>query len=126
MGVRENEVTDSVLNALAPLGVKLHRVQTGEWWACSGKNSMLYRMKGAREGVADYCGWRKVRITPEMVGLDIAQFVGVEMKSKTGKAGDAQLKFGEAVRSDGGICGVCKSPEQALQLFEQAQRALGK
>jgi len=118
MGKQESESTDNILNALAPLGVKLHRVQAGEWWACNHPGGKLYRMQGARAGVADFCGWRSIVITQQMVGQKIAQFVGIEMKTKTGKAHEAQLNFGDTVRRDGGVCGVCRTPEEALKLLE--------
>ena len=119
MGVAETEASDKILNALAKLNIKLHRVQAGEWWACSHPGDKLYRMKGAQAGVSDYCGWRSIVITPEMVGKRVAQFVGIEMKTKTGKAREAQLNFGEAVRRDGGIAGVCRDATEATQLFKE-------
>lgn len=119
MGIAETEASDNVLNALAPLQVKVFRVQAGSWWACTAPGGKLYRMQGAREGVADYCGWRSIIITPEMVGRKMAQFVAIECKSKTGKAREAQLRFGEAVRRDGGIAGVCRDATEAEALFRE-------
>lgn len=121
MGKQESENTDFILNAVAPLGIKLFRVQSGSWWASTNQSGMLYRMHGARAGTSDYCGWRKVIITQEMIGKPIAQFVGIEMKTSKGKEGDAQAAFRKIVTDDGGLCAVCKSPEDALTLLGAKQ-----
>lgn len=43
-------------------------------------------------------------------------FVSVEVKTKTGRATDAQLRFVDAVRSKGGRSGIARSPEDAVAI----------
>jgi hypothetical protein len=119
MGRKESESTDNILNAIASTGVKLFRVQSGQWWACTHPGGQLYRMKGATAGTSDFCGWRKVRITQDMVGRDMAQFVGLEMKTATGNERESQERFRTVLTNDGGVCGVCRTPDDALKLLKE-------
>lgn len=45
------------------------------------------------------------------------RFLAVEIKTPTGKATPEQLRFIEAVRARGGIAGIARSPEEALDLL---------
>lgn len=72
------------------------------------------------KGTSDLCGWTKVKITQEMVGLDVAVFTAIETKkSKNGKASTEQLNFVDQVISSGGIAGVASSPKEALSIIDQ-------
>ena len=45
------------------------------------------------------------------------QFLAVEIKTAKGKATPEQLRFIEAVRARGGIAGIARSPQDALDLL---------
>lgn len=65
---------------------------------------------GLCEGSSDVIGWKPTIITPEMVGGSVAVFTAAEVKLK-GRATDKQLKFVNAVKKDGGIGVIARSPE---------------
>lgn len=45
------------------------------------------------------------------------QFLAVEVKTKTGRASKEQTQFIKAVRAAGGIAGIARSPQEALELI---------
>jgi len=60
-------------------------------------------------GGSDLIGWRSVKITPEMVGQDVAQFVAVECKTpEYNKASPKQKLFLAAVVRNGGAAMIAR------------------
>ena len=53
-------------------------------------------------------GWRKVNIEMKHVGTSIAQFVALECKRFGEKPTVMQERFLDAVRRDGGACGIVR------------------
>lgn len=53
-------------------------------------------------GSSDLIGLKAVKITPEMVGTEIAVFVAIEVKLPNGKVQDNQINFLDMVRKLGG------------------------
>lgn len=72
---------------------------------------------GLTPGAGDLIGWRKITITPEMVGMQIAQFTSVEVKTATGKLRAGQGNWQYQVNDAGGFAVVARSVEEAKQLF---------
>ena len=52
-----------------------------------------------------------IGITPD------GRFLAVEVKTKTGRVSDEQQRFIDAVRRKGGVAGVARSVEEALQIL---------
>ena len=73
---------------------------------------------GLAKGSSDLIGFKTVKITPEMIGQEIAQFVSIEIKTKRGKLTDVQQNWLQKVKSSGGIVGVARTVEDALQLLK--------
>ena len=71
---------------------------------------------GLARGSADLIGWRTLVITPEMVGQRIAVFTSLEIKTPTGRLAPAQRHWLHAVHQAGGIAGVARSVQDALQI----------
>jgi len=69
---------------------------------------------GLCEGSSDLIGWQTKKITPDMVGLSVAIFTAVEVKTKKGKSSQQQVQFLEAVKSAGGIAVIARSVEEAV------------
>jgi len=70
-------------------------------------------------GSSDLIGWKSIEVTPEMVGKRIAVFTAIEVKSPTNnRLSPAQLNFLKVVQDHGGIAGVAKSDEEALNLIK--------
>ena len=68
-------------------------------------------------GGSDLIGYRRVRVTPEMVGQEIAQFAAVEVKTPRGRVRPEQQQFIEHIRSAGGIAGIARSVAEAQELL---------
>lgn len=68
-------------------------------------------------GGSDLIGYRKVTVTPEMVGQEIAQFAAVEVKTARGRVRPEQQRFIEHVRGAGGVAGIARSVEDAEELL---------
>ena len=58
---------------------------------------------GLCKGSSDLIGMKKIKITPEMVGIDIAQFVSIEIKAKNGKLTHEQKNWLDMVNEMGGL-----------------------
>lgn len=69
-------------------------------------------------GGSDLIGYRKVTITPEMCGQEIAVFTAVEVKTPRGKATTEQKAFIEHVRNAGGIAGIARSVDDARNILD--------
>jgi len=74
---------------------------------------------GLCKGSSDLIGWRTVKITPDMIGKDIAVFTAIEIKTKRGIVSDAQRNFIERVMLAGGIAGVARSEDEAVKLLRE-------
>jgi VRR-NUC domain len=71
-------------------------------------------------GAADLIGWHTVRITPDMVGKDVAVFLSVETKrTKRGRTSEDQINWMNQVKRAGGIAGVANSVESARLIFDE-------
>ena len=73
---------------------------------------------GLAKGSADLVGWKTITITPDMVGQRIAQFVSLEIKTQTGRASSAQQNWLQCVETSGGIAGVARSVEDAVEILD--------
>lgn len=134
----ENTVQRRVWSALG-LVSRLFRLNTGQAWV-SGAGparrlqdgsvlvpaarpvSLGFGMTNGKplKGASDLCGWTTVRITPQMVGRDVAVFTAIETKrSKGGRVSTEQKNFINQVNAAGGIAGVASSPEQATAIIDQ-------
>lgn len=68
---------------------------------------------GLMKGSGDLIGWETIRITPDMVGQDIARFLSVEVKKeKGGKTSPEQEKWAEKVNSSGGRAIIINNSEE--------------
>ena len=99
--------------------------------ACSTGNTRLFRNNtgtlkdqngrpvqfGLCKGSADLIGWKRVTVTPDMVGQQVAVFLSIEVKTPTGRIRPEQQQWLDAVQAAGGIAGVARSVEDALDLL---------
>lgn len=107
--------------------VRLFRNNTGVGWAGQAvrvPNSANVVVKNARplhagliEGSSDLIGWKSITVTPDMVGKKIAVFAAVEVKTSTGRATDQQMTFINNVIKAGGIAGIARNSQEAIELF---------
>jgi hypothetical protein len=75
---------------------------------------------GLHPGSSDLIGWRQLVVTPDMVGRRLAVFLGVEVKTDTGRLQRHQQNWQHVVRQHGGIAIVARTddPIQLQQLID--------
>ena len=106
----EMELVRSIQGILSLKGIRIFRNQVGLAKVRGG-----YVMTGLGVGSPDLVGWRKVLVTPEMVGSHVAVFVGVEVKDGShGKVSEDQVEFLGGLRGDGGIGILARSEEDVV------------
>lgn len=69
------------------------------------------------KGGSDLIGFHTVTVTPEMVGRKLAVFLAIEVKSPTGKPSPDQENFIQFIKESGGIAGIARSAEDAINLL---------
>jgi hypothetical protein len=97
--------------------VRLYRNNTGTLRDANGRPVQF----GLAKGSADLIGWTTRKITPDMVGQQVAVFTSIEVKTPTGRLRPEQQQWLDAVQAAGGIAGVARSVEDAERLTGGAQ-----
>jgi hypothetical protein len=77
-------------------------------------------------GQADVFAVVKVCITPEMVGKNVAAFVGLECKTGTGRLNPDQKRWKEKIESLGGAYFVVREIEGTKEKIEKYKSSLEK
>lgn len=72
---------------------------------------------GLCTGSSDLIGWTTREVTPDMIGKKIAIFTAVEVKTKNGRASKEQLAFIKKLRESGGIGGLARNENDAINLL---------
>ena len=94
---------------------------TGSDYTWAGSSCVVKKAEWIRYGLcvgsSDLIGFRKIKITPEMVGKEVAQFVAIEVKSKRGRTSQVQKSFLDLVESMGGRAGVARSLTDAKDII---------
>lgn len=73
---------------------------------------------GLVKGSGDLIGWKAVRVTNEMVGMQLAVFMSVEVKDGTkAKTSEQQTTWRDAVNSFGGIAIIARSEAEAVEFI---------
>jgi len=99
--------------------------------ACSNGDTRLFRNNtgtlkdsngrpvqfGLCKGSADLIGWKRVTVTEDMVGTQVAVFLSIEVKTATGRLRPEQQQWLDAVQAAGGIAGVARSVSDAEALL---------
>lgn len=111
------------------LGHRLFRINSGMGWV--GQSTVIQQettmtlrrgtvvVHNARPlhagftGAPDYWGFKRIKITPEMVGQDVAVFAVMETKD-TGRLSPEQKNFLNMVTEAGGIARVVRKVEDSL------------
>lgn len=116
---QETAIQRRIMLALSEAGCTIWRNETSGAWV--GKqlhragdqvtltNARMIRF-GLAVGSSDLVG-----IAPD------GRFLAVEVKTKTGRPSAEQINFIEAVRRAGGIAGIARCPEEALELISNLE-----
>lgn len=134
MAQEETNISKRIQKATSKVGARLFRQNVGWGWVGKvirgagmvvtlGPRDVLIRdarpiEMGLITGSSDLIGWHTITITPEMVGRRVAVFTSMEVKTPTGDVSDAQENFVDRVCEAGGIAGITRSEESALELLD--------
>ena len=110
--MREQRIQQEIRIACGTGDTRLFRNNTGTLRDQNGRPVQF----GLCKGSADLIGWKRVTITPEMVGTTVAVFVSIEVKTATGRLRPEQQQWLDAVQAAGGIAGVARSVQDAIGL----------
>lgn len=111
------------LGGVAHPDIKLFRQNVGKLWQgdrekWAGPILTLENPRrvqaGLCKGSSDLIGWRTVRVTPDMVGQELAVFCAIEVKSQSGRLTETQANFLKAVQQAGGFAVMARSVSDAL------------
>jgi hypothetical protein len=127
----ESNISVKVEHMASRLGITTFRNNVGQALVITGKSQRMALKAcidicakmgcrasrlayGLLKGSGDRIGWRTVTITQDMVGKQFAQFVSIEVKTKTGRASPDQLNWQSVVNRAGGVA-VIVNDENKLQ-----------
>ncbi len=116
----ETTLNGKLIDAAPKLKAKLYRNNRGAYQTKSGA-WIRYGLGNQRERGSDLIGWRELKITADMVGSTVAQFLAVETKSSDGRASTGQNEFIIRVQAAGGIAQIVRS-EQELEVVLKGKR----
>ena len=72
---------------------------------------------GLAKGSSDLIGFKTIEVTPDMIGQKLAVFTSIEVKTAKGKLTPMQHNWLSCVRKAGGITGVARSVQDAIQII---------
>lgn len=108
----ETSLMQKIQVKASQLGWRLFRNNIGVGWTgkpvpIKGTHHVLLQNAqrirfGLAVGSADLIGWKPIKITGDMVGQTIAQFVAREVKTQRGYASEQQINFILSVNNAGG------------------------
>ena len=109
----EQRIQQEIRIACSNGDTRLFRNNTGTLRDANGRPVQF----GLCKGSADLIGWKRVTVTPDMVGQQVAVFLSIEVKTPTGRVRPEQHQWLDAVQAAGGIAGVARSVDDALDLL---------
>ena len=112
----EQQIQQHIRLACSTGDTRLFRNNTGTLRDANGRPVQF----GLCKGSADLIGWKRVTVTPDMVGQQVAVFLSIEVKTPTGRIRPEQQQWLDAVQAAGGIAGVARSVEDAERLTTAA------
>ena len=121
----EHAIQNEIRNAIADR-CHVFRANVGEGWVGSGYRKLAEGMlikdprklnTGLPQGFSDLFGWQPVEITADMVGTTIARFFAIEVKAPSGQPTKPQEDFIAAVARAGGLSGIARSVNDALNIL---------
>lgn len=104
----EFQIETNILDGLNKIpGCFAFKVETNGYF---DQNKGIYRKRKSKYAI---------RGTSDIIGVYFGKFFAFEVKSMKGKPTPDQLVFIETVKSKGGIAGIVRSIEDALNLFQK-------
>jgi hypothetical protein len=117
----ETPLMKSIMLRLSAVGARVFRNQVGMTKYRDRYGNERAVRYGLCKGSSDIIGLVPVTITPDMIGKTVAVFLAAEVKDGA-RTTPEQERFIAMVRSRGGIAGVVRSEDEALELLRGAGR----
>ncbi len=99
----EHRIMNEIRIALSEIGCIVFRINVGKGRTFDGR----YFDTGVPVGFSDLFG-----VMPN------GRAFFVEVKTKTGRASQAQINFLQAIKNNGAVAGICRSAEEAKKLIQ--------
>ena len=116
MANSETKLQQEIRLALGTIpSLRLFRNQVGQ---LPDPRTGRYVQFGLAKGSSDLVGFKTIKITPEMIGKDLAVFTSIEVKTNTGQLSKNQHNWLQAVKKAGGITGVARNVRDALEILK--------
>ena len=116
MSNKETVLQQNIRLALGQIhSLRLFRNQVGQ---LPDPRTGRYVQFGLAKGSSDLVGFKTIKITPEMIGQEVAQFVSIEIKTERGKLTEVQQNWLQKVHDSGGIVGVARSIQDAFKIVK--------
>jgi hypothetical protein len=123
--MKEHAIQNAIRNSLVDRGL-FFRVNVGQAWTGDEvkklpDGSVLITNArpfntGLPKGFSDLFGLTPLTIQPEHVGQQVGVFTAIEVKTQRGRVSEQQGNFLRAVNDNGGLAGVARSPDDAMQI----------
>ena len=115
---QETKLQNSILLALSNAGCLVWRIETAGAWVgrVIHQDGSMVTLSNARMIQAGL-----IKGGSDIIGIDRAtgRFIAIEVKTKTGRPTHEQTRFIDNVRAAGGIAGIARSVQDALDLIER-------
>lgn len=118
------KLTNQIREAASKIGARLFTQTSGTFWngRVAGRTDKNVTLEYPRQhiigftGLSDLIGGVSVEVTPDMVGQKVMVFCAVEVKADGDRASDAQTRFVDFIRKQGGRAGFARSIDDALKI----------
>lgn len=110
--MRERDIQDRI-RALGHGDLRLFRNNVGSAQTTDGR----FIRFGLAPGSPDLIGWKRITITPDMVGTTVAVTVGIEVKNLGGRTRADQQRFIAHMQDFGCRAGIAHSVEEAHDII---------
>lgn len=114
MASKESNIANSFRIAAAKVGMTLFKNTRGMFRTIDG--SRIVKAGLLADGASDLIGFKRIKVTPSMVGMELAIFCAAEVKTATGAVRPEQKSFIEFIRSSGGIGAVVRCDEDIQKM----------
>lgn len=113
----ETKIQRNIMLALSQAGHTVWRNETGRFWMGQVIHKESHSVTLANAAMIP-CGLAVG--SSDLIGIQAktGRFFGIEVKTKSGRASKEQDNFITHVNKAGGIAGIARSPEEALELLK--------
>jgi len=115
MAKAETDIVHAIMLEASSRGVVLWKNVRGKFRAMYSDTVISAGLSA--QGSSDLIGYKRVTVTPDMVGQTLAVFCAVEVKTSTGAVRPEQAAFCERVSARGGISGIARSVADFIQII---------